>query len=95
MLEKQIESYFKNKIKQLDAFCFKASSPSLSGVSDRVLVYQNCVYFIELKTKKGTLSDHQKYFKQKITQHGGTYIVLNCCDSVDKFFLGLEQKALT
>lgn len=94
MLERQIESYFKIKAKQINAFCFKVSSPTFSGVSDRILVYRGCVYFIELKTKKGVLSEHQKHFKQEIVKRGGTYIVLNDLDSVDKFLQTLKDKGL-
>lgn len=55
---------------------------ALPGVSDLILVLPNKTVFIEMKTKKGKQSEHQKEFECKIDQLGGYYFV---CRSLDDF----------
>lgn len=57
----------------------------LAGVADLVLLKSNRFYgalLIEMKTKKGTQSDEQKDWENKITQDGYKYVV---CRSLDDF----------
>lgn len=46
------------------------------GVSDLILVFNDKVIFIELKTSTGTLSEEQKDFSKKVKDRGHCYIVV-------------------
>ena len=54
----------------------------LAGVSDLVFVYNDMVYFIEMKTEKGTQSEPQKDFQENVEGEGMKYIIVR---SFDKF----------
>ena len=41
---------------------FRTNKKTLKGVSDIICIYNKKVAFIEVKSKKGKLSDHQKNF---------------------------------
>ncbi|MDK6688313.1 VRR-NUC domain-containing protein [Aerococcus urinae] len=50
-LEKDVESYLKKQVERLGGLCLKFESPGLSGVPDRLILYQGECYFVELKQK--------------------------------------------
>ena len=54
----------------------------LPGVSDLVLILQNKIIFVELKTHKGIQSENQKAFESKVDNLGHQYIII--C-SIDEF----------
>jgi hypothetical protein len=56
----------------------------LGGVSDLILVLQNKVIFVELKTHKGIQSEKQKEFEVKILELGNQYIVIRSLDEFKK-----------
>lgn len=51
-MEKQIEKFLKNEIKEKGGECFKFVSPGNSGVPDRIAILPGGhIYFIELKSE--------------------------------------------
>jgi hypothetical protein len=56
----------------------------LSGVSDLVLILQNKIIFVELKTHKGIQSEKQKEFESKVLELGNQYIVIRSLDEFKK-----------
>lgn len=68
------------------------------GMSDLTAVKNGIVVFVEVKTDKGRLSDHQKKFQQDIAIHGGCYEVVTCiedAEAIDRRFAGGNQSVAT
>lgn len=45
------------------------------GISDLIIFGHDLILFVEVKTPKGTQSDHQKLFELEVTANGGTYLI--------------------
>lgn len=61
MREAEIEKIFREGIEEMGGLCYKWVSPGNSGVPDRIVILpQDLVMFVELKTKSGRLSEIQK-----------------------------------
>jgi hypothetical protein len=56
----------------------------LAGVSDLVLILENKVIFVELKTHKGTQSENQKDFESSVLELGHQYIIIRSIDEFKK-----------
>jgi len=56
----------------------------LPGVSDLILVLQNKVTFVELKTHKGIQSEKQKEFEVSIDNLSHQYIIIRSLDEFKK-----------
>jgi len=56
----------------------------LSGVSDLVLILQNKVIFVELKTHKGIQIEKQKDFQINVNDLGHQYVVIRSLDEFKK-----------
>lgn len=52
------------------------------GVSDLIAVKNGHVYFIEVKTPTGVVSQHQHQFCADVLAAGGTYLLARCVDDV-------------
>lgn len=72
--ESEIEAWLKSRIEKLGGMFLKFTSPGNDGVPDRIVIMPAgiCV-FLELKTRKGKLSEIQKYQIRKL---------LDCCQQV-------------
>lgn len=55
---------------------------SHKGMADLVAVRDGKVVFIEAKTIRGKLSEHQIRFQAEIERHGGTYIIAKSIEDV-------------
>jgi hypothetical protein len=51
-----------------------------AGVPDLLCIYRGTPIFIELKSARGALSEHQRQMHRKLTYSGATVL---CCKSVD------------
>jgi Holliday junction resolvase-like predicted endonuclease len=71
MKEQQIQA---KKIKELEAqgyYVIKLINTNKNGIPDLIAIPPNSdVKFIEVKTKKGVLSELQKFRKKELEQHG-------------------------
>lgn len=54
------------------------------GVSDLILVYEEVVYFIEVKTPTGKMSSDQKVFKEMVVKNGFNYYLVRSLDDFRK-----------
>lgn len=52
------------------------------GISDLICIRNGRVVFVELKTARGRLSEHQMRFRQEIAEHGGEYVVWRSVEDV-------------
>lgn len=67
MKEKDIENYLRLQVKKLGGLANKFVSPGNAGVPDRIIIMPNGrIYFVELKTEKGKLTELQNRQIQKI-----------------------------
>ena len=84
--EKIIEQYLKERIEELGGVCWKWTSPGMRGAPDRVVLHPHIgVVFVELKSKAGKLSVHQRKAFTQISAAGGTVFVIDSKSGVDNF----------
>jgi len=85
-LEKEIEAYFRNRIKANGGEAYKFSSPARRGVPDRLVVLPNGeVYFVEFKRKGKPLTVGQKAEHDRLSKLNQRCFVIDSKDGVDKW----------
>jgi hypothetical protein len=84
MLEKQVEKYLNKRVKESGGLSFKWIS-SVSGVPDRIVLLNNQVHFVELKTTTGSLSPRQILVFDEIGEQGFPVHVLRDYDDIQEF----------
>ena len=57
--EKEIENYLVRKIRNFAGRSYKLTSPTAAGVPDRIVLLNNCVFFVEVKRPDGKLTPRQ------------------------------------
>jgi hypothetical protein len=57
----------------------------VSGVPDRIVLLNNQVFFVELKTTTGTLSPRQVLVFDEIGEHGFPVHILRGYDDIQEF----------
>ena len=62
--------------------CIMKKEGVLAGFSDLIIIINQKVLFVEIKTKTGRQSEHQKEFQHKIEMLGFDYII---CRSLNEF----------
>ncbi len=86
MLEKNIEEYLRDEIKKLGGKSYKFVSPGNSGVPDRIIFLpEGKIFFIELKTKKGTPSKLQRLQIRRLKKLGQDVRILYGLEEVKDF----------
>lgn len=74
--EGSIEAWFVKQIKQLGGEAYKFSSPSRTGVPDRLVVLKDrWPFFVEFKTEDGTLAKRQAVEIKRLLDLGQTAVV--------------------
>jgi hypothetical protein len=84
MLEKQVEKYLNKRVKESGGLSYKWIS-SVTGVPDRIVLLNNQVHFVELKTTTGTLSGRQMLVFDEIGEQGFPVHVLRDYDDIQEF----------
>jgi hypothetical protein len=84
MLEKQIEARLKKRVKELGGLSFKWIS-SVSGVSDQIVFLNGKVFFVELKTEKGVVSERQKIVFKQLEEQGFPVSVLRSYEDIEEW----------
>jgi hypothetical protein len=84
MLEKQVEKYLNKRVKESGGLSYKWIS-SVTGVPDRIVLLQEKVHFVELKTETGLLSPRQILVFDQIGEHGFPVHVLRNYDDIEEF----------
>ena len=59
------------------------------GISDLIACKDGVTLFIEVKTKKGKLSQFQEIFRDDIESHDCNYVVARCYEDVENY---LQEK---
>ena len=82
--ESAIEKNLIKRVKELNGFCRKYTSPGRRGVPDQIVFLPGgTARFVELKTKRGVLSAGQTREIKRMQHVGITVAVLNSKGAVD------------
>ena len=73
------------KVQCIDGTWFDSGLPE--GFSDLIVLANNTVYFVEVKTKIGQQRKAQVQFQDIVTKHGYTYIVARCKEDIENAIL--------
>lgn len=84
MLEKQIEKYLVKRVTESNGLTFKWIS-TVTGVPDRIVLLNNNVHFVELKTENGTLSARQIFVFDQIGEQGFPVHILRSYEDIEEF----------
>ena len=68
--ESNVELYLVNKINSIGGLAMKFTSPGLSGVPDRLVLYRGFAFFVELKKPHGKPRELQKKMAKRIRSRG-------------------------
>ena len=91
ILEKEIESFFRDSIKKIGGRCLKWVSPGTSGVPDRIVLYKGKVYFVEVKRPGGKLTNLQQQFGNYLVTNGFNYFIIMSKYDVEFFINALTK----
>lgn len=82
-----IEDYLMERAKAFDCLCYKFTSPSETGVPDRIIITpKGSVVFVELKSETGVLRAKQKVVISRMLKHKAPVFVINSKSGVDIFY---------
>ena len=86
MLEKELESYFIDGLKEIGCLVFKFVSPGNAGVPDRIVISKTGgVYFVELKRPGGKVRKLQEFCIRRLREHNVWAGVVDSRASADAF----------
>jgi len=92
MLERTVERYLVEMVKQLGGKAYKFTSPGTSGVADRLVVLPgNRVWFVELKSPTGRLTPLQENFARDIKSLQCNYACLHSKEEVREWLIYLHS----
>ena len=83
MKKKNLHTYIKNAVKEYLQWSkwyvmeIQNGPFGTHGVSDLIAIRNGRTVFIEIKSPKGKLSNHQLKFGEEIGAHGGKYVIVN------------------
>ncbi len=94
--EAKIEEWLVKQIKELGGIADKFVSPANPGVPDRLIVMPGGkVYFVELKTEIGRLSNIQKWQRDRYRERGAEVRIVKGMDQAKEFIKELKNEVLT
>ncbi len=84
--ESDIQSEIRDYLTWRGWFCFKnhQSLGSYKGVADLYAIKDGRSIWIEVKTPKGKMSQHQQRFKEHIEAKGGEYMVATSIEDLQE-----------
>ena len=86
MKESEIEARLVKLVRGRGGLCYKFVSPGNRGVPDRIVITPDGrVFFVELKSQTGRLSELQKFQKSELEKRNVTVRVLNSVAAVQEF----------
>lgn len=91
MIEKDIEKYLISQIKKIGGLIWKLTSPSTSGVPDRIVIRNGMIWFVELKRPNGNMRKLQLYRKSELQKQGFDVLCLDTKDKIDCFIEQMER----
>lgn len=83
-LKHQVKEYL--AIKGVFNFPLLQGMAGYKGLPDRMIFKNGMTYCVELKSKKGKLSQHQEKFKADCEANGITYLVVRELEDIMKIF---------
>lgn len=93
--EAKIEEWLVKQIKELGGIADKFVSPANPGVPDRLIVMPGGkVYFVELKTEIGRLSNIQKWQRDRYRERGAEVRIVKGMDQAKDFIKELKQNEI-
>lgn len=96
MLEKDIEAWLNKKVKDLGGISFKFVSPNNPGVPDRIYIFPGGqVYFVELKTEIGRMSNIQKWQRKRLQDMGCRFYKVKGMEQAKEFIKELKDEVHT
>ena len=85
MLERDIEKYLLRRTAERGGVAYKWVSPGRVGVADRIVVLPGgVVWFVEVKTANGRLSEMQKIFAADMMRLEQNYRCVWCKEDIDE-----------
>lgn len=88
-MEAEIERYLRRKVEGMGGLCLKFVS-SVSGVPDRIIVYNSLTIFVELKAPGQKPRPLQIRMIEKLKKSGARVEVIDSKESVDNLILELR-----
>lgn len=88
--EGKIENYLIKQAKAHNFLCYKFTSPSSSGVPDRILIGNGKTIFIETKSSTGKTRELQDEVIQEMREHGACVFVANTKQKIDNIITYLS-----
>lgn len=93
MLEKDIESWLNKRVREIGGISFKFVSPNNPGVPDRIYIFPGGrVYFVELKTEMGRMSNIQKWQRQRLQDMGCRFHLVKGMEQAKEFINDLKHE---
>lgn len=89
--ENKVETYLDEEIKKLGGITRKWVSPGRDGVPDRIVILNKMVWFVEVKTVYGRLSNTQQREHNRLSDAGANVITVYGHHDVDRFVLALAS----
>jgi len=86
--ESNIQTYIKKYLKDNGWFCFKIHQQGkfcYRGITDLITMKNGVTVFIEVKAKKGKLSQDQEKFRDDIVSYGGNHLVAKSLGDVIEY----------
>ena len=84
VLEKDIEKYLVTQVKKSSGLCYKWQS-TITGVPDRIVILNQRIQFVELKTATGKLSPRQVLVFDELGEAGFPVHIIRSKEDVDDF----------
>ena len=89
--ERDVEAYLRRKVEMAGGAAFKFVAPGNNGVPDRIVILPGGrVYFVEMKTRGGTLSGIQRLQQERIRKRGCEVRTIWTRAQVDEFMQETE-----
>jgi len=83
--ENKVERYLDERVGKLGGITRKWVSPGRDGVTDRIVIINGAVWFVEVKTTGGKLSQCQIREHDQLMRNGANVRTVYGRDGVDEF----------
>ena len=91
-LEKDVEAKLIRRVRAAGGISWKFVSPNNRGVSDRVVLIDGRVIFVELKRDGGKMTPLQQVFREKVESNGGEFALVVGMDGVEGFIAKIKAE---
>lgn len=90
--ESEIEASMRKQLLARGCLVWKFISPGTAGVPDRIVILPNgVIYFVEMKSDRGTADDRQKYRAEQLLAHGCNHRFVKGRKSVERFIQEIDD----